>query len=68
MNLMRCHLTYDQRVGISLKIRGPLAEEAANRKGGRPYFQSFFLDSPALGIATFLDWSHFITNLSLFIK
>jgi len=36
MNLMRRHLTYDQRVGTALKISGPLQEEAEKRKGGRP--------------------------------
>lgn len=35
MNLMRCHLTYDQRVGIALKIRAPLAEQAKKRQGAR---------------------------------
>jgi len=36
MNLKRRHLTYDQRVGLGLKILPLLAAEAAKRVGGRP--------------------------------
>lgn len=36
MNLKRRHLTYDQRVGLGLKILPLLAAEAAKRSGGRP--------------------------------
>ncbi len=34
--ILRRHLTYDQRVGMALKIREPLAAEVTKRKGGRP--------------------------------
>ena len=36
MNLMRRHLTYDQRVGLALKLRPGLEAEAKERVGGRP--------------------------------
>ncbi len=35
-NLRRRHLSYDQRVGLAVKLRGMLAEEASKRVGGRP--------------------------------
>ncbi len=35
-NLRRRHLTYDQQVGLAVKLRVMLTEEASKRVGGRP--------------------------------
>jgi len=42
LNLHRRHLTYDQRVGLGLKIRPALAEEAKKRQGRRTDLLSNF--------------------------